>query len=55
MLKNGFVHAAVTAATIATFLAAEADKKNIQQHSSRQNKKQHKNKISALKKLKYKR
>jgi len=38
MLKNGFVHAAVTAASIATFLAAEGDKKNIQ-HSSRQNKK----------------
>lgn len=38
MVKNGFVHAAVTAASIATFLAAEADTTNIQ-HSSRQNKK----------------
>ncbi len=55
MLKNGFVHAAVTAATIANFLAAEADKKNIQQHSSRQNKKRQKKLESALRKLKYKR
>jgi hypothetical protein len=42
MLKNGFVNAAVTAATIATFLAAEADKTN-KHHSGGQNKKQQKN------------
>lgn len=47
MLKNGFVDAAVTAATIATFLATEADKKNTHR-SIRKNKKQQKNLESEL-------